>query len=84
MLREGGAVLVVYLPPDSPDFSPIEKMFNLTEQKMRSQYGSEHGYSIRDIFLDCLRTSVTPEITCKLFESCYIHVSDAEKAWATR
>ena len=82
--REGGAVLVIYLPPYSPDFSPIEKSFNLTKQKMRSQYGAAHGYSIRDIFLDCLRTSVTPKIACKLFESCYIHVSEAEKAWASR
>ena len=82
--REGGPGLVVYIPPYSPDLIPIEKMFNLTKSKMRSQYEAAHGYSIRDVFLDCLRTSITPEIACKLFESCYIHVNDAEKAGATR
>jgi len=82
--REGGAVLVVYLPPYSPDFSPIEKMFNLTKQKMRNHYGSVHGFNIHDIFLECLQSSVTPAVACKLFQSCYIHVTDEELAWATR
>lgn len=82
--RIGGLVLVLYLPPYSPDFSPIENMFHITKQKMQTHYGTEHGFSIREIFLGCLRSAVTPEVACKLFEKCYIHVTDEEKAWATR
>lgn len=51
---------------------------------MQTHYGTEHGFSIREIFLESLRSAVTPEVACKLFEKCYIHVTDEEKAWATR
>ena len=54
--------------------SPIEKIFNL----------SVHGFNIHDIFLECLQSSATPAVACKLFQSCYIHVTDEELAWATR
>ena len=49
--RIGGLVLVLYLPPYSPDFSPIENMFHITKQKMQTHYGTEHGFCIREILI---------------------------------
>ena len=42
---------------------------------MRNHYGYVHGFNTHDIFLECLQSSVTPAVACKLFQSCYIHVS---------
>jgi len=82
--KEGGPVLVLFLPPYSPDFNPIEQLFHLTKRKMQASYGMAHGYSIHHAFLESLRSAVTPRTACKIFEDCCIHVTEAEVAWATR
>ena len=39
---------------------------------------------IGELFRNCLLTCMTPDIARNMFVKCYIHVSNEERAWATR
>ena len=77
-------VFCIFLPPYSPDFSPIELMFNCTKNKMQRLWGSGSDMSVEAAFRDALWSSVTAEVACKMFEKCYFKVSPEEVEWATR
>ena len=80
-------VLILYLPPYTFDFNPIELCFNAAEMKLQRDYGigllPANAY-IGDLFRNCLFACMTPDIACNMFEKCSVHVSDEERAWANR
>jgi transposase len=64
-------VLCVFLPSYSPDYSPIENMFNCTRMLMQQLYGSETIVSVENVFRECLWSSVTPAVACIMFTHCF-------------
>jgi transposase len=80
-------VLIFFLPPYSFDYNPIELCFNTAKMKLKRDYGLNMlppDVIIGDLFRTCLLTCMTPDIACNMFERCYVQVSDAERAWASR
>jgi len=77
-------VLCFFLPPYSPDYSPIENMFNCKRMLMQQRYGSETIVSVENVFRECLWSSVTPAVACRMFTHCFFYVTDEEVEWATR
>jgi DDE superfamily endonuclease len=80
-------ILILYLPPYSFDYNPIELCFNAAKMKLQRDYGL--GFlpphvRIGDVFCQCLLTCMTPDIACNMFVKCFVHVSAEERAWATR
>ena len=80
-------ILILYLPPYSFNFNPIELCFNAAKMKLQRDYGI--GFlpphvRIGDLFRQCLLTCMTPDIACNMFVKCHVHVSAAERDWATR
>ena len=80
-------VIVIYLPPYSFDYNPIELVFNTALSKLLTVYGRAllpHGPTIGHLFRDCLLSCMTPDKACNMFEKCYVHVTADERAWANR
>lgn len=80
-------ILILYLPPYSFDFNPIELCFNAAKMKLQRDYGLgllPHHARIGDLFRQCLLTCMTPDAACNMFVKCHVHVSAAERAWALR
>jgi transposase len=80
-------ILIFFLPAYSFDYNPIELCFNAAKMKLKRDYGLNMlppHLKIGDLFRDCLLTCMTPEIACNKFVRCFVNVSDAERAWATR
>ena len=77
-------VLCFFLPPYSLHYSPIENMFNCRRMLMQQLYGSETIVSVENVFRECLWSSVTPAVACRMFTHCYFYVTDEEVQWATR
>ena len=78
-------VVIIYLPPYSFDYNPIQLVFNAALSKLLTVYGRSilpGNAKIGDLFRDCLLNCMTPEKACNMFEKCFIHVSAAERAWA--
>ena len=73
-------VLALFLPPFSPDFMPIEAMFNCKKSMM--QYVM--CLDLRTNIEDCLWSSLTPEKACNIFEHRYLRVTPEERTWVTR
>jgi transposase len=80
-------IIILYLPPYSFDFNPIELCFNAAKMKLQKDYGLgilPPNVRIGDLFRNCLLTCMTSEIACNMFVKCHVHVSDDERAWAAR
>ena len=80
-------ILILYLPPYSFDFNPIELCFNAAKMKLQRDYGLgllPPHVQIGDLFRNCLLTCMTPDIACNMFLKCHVHVTDDERAWAAR
>jgi transposase len=76
--------IVLWLPPYSPDFSPIELVFNVTLRKLRRSYGRTwSSTTLMQKMQDALFGVVTAEQACSMFCHCGIEVSPADYAWAT-
>ena len=76
-------VLVLYLPPYSPDLQPIEFVFNMTVNRMQAMYGiGQHAMSFANKLRAAFLSSCTPDQACNTFEHCGITVTAAERAWA--
>ena len=65
---ESAGARVLFLPPYSPDLSPIEPMWSKVKQHLRSAKARTDDGLI-DAMGDALR-SVTPEDVCGYFEHC--------------
>lgn len=81
-------VLILFLPPYSFDFNPIELLFNIGKVYLQRRYGgaplpvnSRIGDLFRNCLLSCLKSA---DIACNMFEHCFIPVSEDERIWANR
>lgn len=78
-------VIVIYPPPYSFDFNPIELVFYTALSKLLRVYGRTllpPNTKIGDLFRDCLLNCLTPDKACNMFEKCHISVSIHDRAWA--
>jgi transposase len=78
-------VIVIYLPPYSFDFNPIELVFNTALSKLLKVYGRTllpPNSKIGDLFRDCLLNCLTPDKACNMFEKCHISISVQDREWA--
>ena len=80
-------VIVIWLPPYSYDFNPIELAFKNTKCLLKNR----HGLSDIQVdapnpqrLLECLLDSVTSNDVCNFFRRCHIEVSQEVRAWACR
>ena len=81
-------VLILFLPPYSFDFNPIELLFNLGKMNLQRRYGGTPlpaNSKIGDLFRICLLSCLkSPDTACNMFEHCFITVSEDERIWANR
>ena len=76
-------VLVLYLPPYSPDYQPIECLFNCTLRQMQSLYGvGQHAVPLNLRVRASFFSAMTPQQACNTFARCGINVTAADRAWA--
>ena len=78
-------IVVIFLPPYSYDFSPIEPVFHISKHHMQvvhGQQGDELIFSMKEFFRQSLITAITPTQACNLFTHCWIEVSAQERTWA--
>lgn len=82
-LCDDWGVVVVFLPPYSYDFNPIELSFHLAKDYIRSKWGeAEHNEDVKERMREALLSIRDGEICCNLFERCAINVTPAERQWA--
>ena len=81
-------VLILYLPPYSFDFNPIELLFNIAKVNLQRRYGGSllpAHLKIGDLFRNCLLSCLkTPDVACNMFLHCFIPVTEEERIWANR
>lgn len=74
-------VLVVFLPPYSYDFNPIEFSFHQVKEFLRGQFGlNEDGLVAEHLAEGLMQTTV--ENTINYYQHCGIRVTEEDKAWA--
>jgi len=74
-------VLLFFLPPYSFDFSPIELMFARTKLNMQV-LGCNPDQPLPQHLRYHLWNSVTPQEACRMFQHCFIHVTNDIRARA--
>ena len=80
-------VIVLYLPPYSFDYNPIELAFNIAKMKLQRDHGNgvlPMNVKIHEIFRECVSSCLTADQCCNLFEHCFVPVTAAERAFANR
>lgn len=81
-------VLILYLPPYSFDFNPIELLFNIAKVNLQRRYGGSllpAHLKIGDLFRNCLLSCLkSPDVACNMFGHCFIPVTEEERLWANR
>jgi transposase len=81
---EANGVLVVFLPPYSYDFSPIEPIFHLAKDYIRRTYGIMHAYKpLAAQLQEALWSCCSAETACNEFDRVDILVTAEEFAHAT-
>lgn len=78
-------VIVIYLPPYSFDYNPIELVFNTALSKLLTYYGRAllpPNAKIGELFRNCLLDCLTPDKACNMFVKCFINVTAEQRAWA--
>jgi len=81
-------VSVMFLPPYSYDFNPIELAFHSSKALLRKTYndvidGAERQPGkLFDTFHESLLESCTAEQACNMFNYCHIPVTADEREWA--
>ena len=74
-------VLLMFLPPYSFDFNPIELLFGIAKTKMQV-LGGNPDLALPHQLRHFLWNAITPEEACNCFEHCFIHI-DRELRIAT-
>ena len=80
-------VIVIFLPPYSFDYNPIELAFNIAKMKLKREYGDgifPMNIKIHELFRDCVSTCLTANQCCNLFEHCHVPVTAGEREFANR
>jgi len=77
-------VEVLWLPPYSYDYNPVELAHHCAKLYIRTNWnGSEEypvAYQLHEAFFSC----ITPTMACNFFEKSGMYVQDFERAWANR
>jgi transposase len=61
---------MIYLPPYSPDFNPIENIFACFKMWLRRERSLTGWESDADKIEDCLRQVATPTLIRSLYRDC--------------
>ena len=76
-------VLVLFLPPYSYDFNPIEKAFHIAKAYVRRMWGeAEENESVVERMREALWSVRDADQACNLFQNFFIDVTPAERQWA--
>jgi transposase len=67
---EANQILLIYLPPYSPDFNPIEKVFSVLKSRLKRAQILNGNWGDAELIKAFLRTFVTPGLMRSLFSSC--------------
>ena len=74
---------VLFLPPYSYDFNPIELCFHVGKAMLRKLFHTDDlNVVLSGQFVDCMYQCCTAEIACNLFEHCHIYVPPEIREWA--
>ena len=73
-------VIVIFLPPYSYDFNPIEMVFHQSKQFIRTKYGLGNGI-IASRLAEGLAIT-TPSQACNYYRHCGYQLCDADFEWA--
>ena len=74
---------VLFLPPYSYDFNPIEYVFHLAKTRLREHYHvNDVNSPLIPQFEQAMYECCTPEMACNLFRHCHIYVPDYIQEWA--
>ena len=77
-------IMVIFLPPYSYDYNPIEKAFHEAKAYMRKVFdrGGMAPLSLAAKLKSSLEGSVSAEKACNFFQHCHIQVSEEDRKWA--
>ncbi|KAA1074206.1 hypothetical protein PGTUg99_050020 [Puccinia graminis f. sp. tritici] len=67
---EANHVLLIYLPPYSPDFNPIEKVFSVLKSCLKRAQILNGNWGDAELIKNFLPTFVTPGLMRSLYSSC--------------
>jgi transposase len=63
-------IIMIYLPPYSPDFNPIEKVFACFKMRLQRKRTLTGRESDADKIEDCLRQVATPTLIRSFYRDC--------------
>lgn len=63
-------VILVMLPPYSPDFNPIENSFGLLKRHLQSEHENTLSGDLREAILAAAEAAMTPEVVESLYAGC--------------
>lgn len=80
-------VRVMFLPPYSYEFNPIELAFHsakalLRKRKLDTIYGAMQPGSLFKTFEECLMEACDTDQACNMFQHCHIPVTEGQRKWA--
>lgn len=76
-------VVLLMLPPYSPDFNPIENAFGLFKRYLQPHYEDTPSARLPEVILEASRLCLTPDIVENLYRGCgYSYANDAERSAA--
>ena len=75
---------VLFLPPYSYDFNPIELAFKVSKDYLLRHYDEFVAANpLGDKLRESLLNSVSSDMACNMFEHCFIEITPAVRYWAT-
>lgn len=76
-------VRVIFLPPYSYDFNPIEDAFHVAKARLRRDFDERTaGQDLKPKLEHALWNCCSPEMACNLFENCFFGLSPADILYA--
>lgn len=74
------SVVLLMLPPYSPDFNPIENSFGLFKRYLKLHFEDTETADLPEAIMEAARCCLTPEIVENLYRGCgYSYRNDAEQ-----
>ena len=76
-------IFVLFLPPYSYDFNPIEQAFHAAKAYIRRRWGNIDAQTpLAQRLTHALYASSNPTMACNCFENSHVHVSQDVRQWA--
>lgn len=73
---------LIFLPPYSYDYNPIELLFHLTKARTRKNHREGEGDTVKQDFEDAFWHCCTPDQACNLFMHCFFEITPELRAFA--